>query len=91
MGQCSCPTFSGKLGGQATVPDVEGVWYELVRNVNRMCASLTDQVRTWSSAHRLYCWIVTLILITFFSSPLPPSYHPYTFASPRLTLPRAHK
>ena len=55
----------GKLGGQAHVPDVEGVWYELVRNVsgsyrplflfllteshrkvNRMCASLTDQVRS---------------------------------------------
>ncbi|KAJ3982081.1 histidine kinase [Lentinula detonsa] len=36
----------GKLGGQATVPDVEGVWFELVRNVNRMCASLTDQVRS---------------------------------------------
>lgn len=24
----------GKLGGQAYVPDVEGVWYELVRNVS---------------------------------------------------------
>ncbi|KDQ51728.1 hypothetical protein JAAARDRAFT_139768 [Jaapia argillacea MUCL 33604] len=36
----------GKLGGQAHVPDVEGVWLELTRNVNRMCASLTDQVRT---------------------------------------------
>ncbi|KAJ8482196.1 hypothetical protein ONZ45_g15040 [Pleurotus djamor] len=36
----------GKLGGQAHVPDVEGVWYELVRNVNRMCSSLTDQVRS---------------------------------------------
>ncbi|KAL4267517.1 histidine kinase [Pleurotus pulmonarius] len=36
----------GKLGGQAYVPDVEGVWYELVRNVNRMCSSLTDQVRS---------------------------------------------
>ncbi|KAI5891245.1 two-component histidine kinase Le.nik1-like protein [Schizophyllum commune H4-8] len=36
----------GKLGGQADVPDVEGVWYELVRNVNRMCSSLTDQVRS---------------------------------------------
>ncbi|KAK7020729.1 histidine kinase osmosensor, partial [Paramarasmius palmivorus] len=36
----------GKLGGQANVPDVEGVWYELVRNVNRMCSSLTDQVRS---------------------------------------------
>ncbi|ESK85322.1 protein-histidine kinase [Moniliophthora roreri MCA 2997] len=36
----------GKLGGQANVPDVEGVWFELVRNVNRMCSSLTDQVRS---------------------------------------------
>ncbi|KAK0462455.1 uncharacterized protein EV420DRAFT_1524924 [Desarmillaria tabescens] len=36
----------GKLGGQANVPDVEGVWFELVRNVNRMCLSLTDQVRS---------------------------------------------
>ncbi|KAL0948366.1 hypothetical protein HGRIS_010948 [Hohenbuehelia grisea] len=36
----------GKLGGQASVPDVEGVWFELVTNVNRMCASLTDQVRS---------------------------------------------
>jgi osomolarity two-component system, sensor histidine kinase NIK1 len=24
----------GKLGGQANVPDVEGVWWELVRNVS---------------------------------------------------------
>ena len=24
----------GKLGGQAHVPDVEGVWFELVRNVS---------------------------------------------------------
>jgi osomolarity two-component system sensor histidine kinase NIK1 len=58
----------GILGGQATVPDVEGVWLELTRNVrqspwhtftplyffnacrfaqvNRMCSSLTDQVRS---------------------------------------------
>ncbi|THU96840.1 hypothetical protein K435DRAFT_663749 [Dendrothele bispora CBS 962.96] len=36
----------GKLGGQANVPDVSGVWWELVRNVNRMCSSLTDQVRS---------------------------------------------
>ncbi|KAF9027257.1 hypothetical protein BDZ89DRAFT_1067080 [Hymenopellis radicata] len=39
----------GKLGGQATVPDVEGVWFELVKNVNRMCLSLTDQVRSIAS------------------------------------------
>ncbi len=25
----------GKLGGQADVPDVEGVWFELVKNVSR--------------------------------------------------------
>ncbi|KAI0312759.1 hypothetical protein OF83DRAFT_1066664 [Amylostereum chailletii] len=36
----------GILGGQARVPDVEGVWLELTRNVNRMCSSLTDQVRS---------------------------------------------
>ncbi|KAH9840883.1 histidine kinase [Rhodofomes roseus] len=36
----------GKLGGQADVPDVEGVWLDLTRNVNRMCSSLTDQVRS---------------------------------------------
>ncbi|KAJ7060583.1 hypothetical protein C8F01DRAFT_1253911 [Mycena amicta] len=36
----------GKLGGKATVPDVEGVWSELVTNVNRMCLTLTDQVRS---------------------------------------------
>ncbi|KAJ6510922.1 hypothetical protein C8R45DRAFT_965573 [Mycena sanguinolenta] len=36
----------GKLGGEAYVPDVEGVWSELVTNVNRMCLSLTEQVRS---------------------------------------------
>ncbi|KAK0198025.1 two-component histidine kinase Le.nik1-like protein [Armillaria mellea] len=39
----------GKLGGQATVEDVEGVWFELVKNVNRMCLSLTGQVRSIAS------------------------------------------
>ncbi|KAK0232780.1 hypothetical protein IW262DRAFT_1257541 [Armillaria fumosa] len=39
----------GKLGGQVTVEDVEGVWFELVKNVNRMCLSLTDQVRSIAS------------------------------------------
>ncbi|KAK0194850.1 hypothetical protein F5146DRAFT_1023091 [Armillaria mellea] len=39
----------GRLGGQANVPDVEGVWFELVRNVNRMCLSLTNQVRSIAS------------------------------------------
>ncbi|KAG7567083.1 hypothetical protein FFLO_01209 [Filobasidium floriforme] len=36
----------GKLGRTANVPDVQGVWSELVLNVNRMCSSLTDQVRS---------------------------------------------
>ncbi|CAK5277952.1 unnamed protein product [Mycena citricolor] len=36
----------GKLGGEANVPDVEGVWSELVTNVNKMCGSLTQQVRS---------------------------------------------
>ncbi|EKM50990.1 uncharacterized protein PHACADRAFT_262909 [Phanerochaete carnosa HHB-10118-sp] len=36
----------GNLGGQVQVPNVQGVWLELTRNVNRMCSSLTDQVRS---------------------------------------------
>ncbi|KAG8876636.1 hypothetical protein FRB98_007096 [Tulasnella sp. 332] len=36
----------GKLGGQANVPDVEGVWLELTTNVNKMCNNLTTQVRS---------------------------------------------
>ncbi|ORY32324.1 CnNIK1 [Naematelia encephala] len=39
----------GKLGGQAQVPDVEGVWKEMTVNVNRMCESLTTQVRSIGS------------------------------------------
>jgi len=35
----------GKLGGQADVKDVSGVWKDLTENVNRMAANLTDQVR----------------------------------------------
>ena len=32
----------GKLGGQAVVKDVSGVWKDLTENVNRMAANLTD-------------------------------------------------
>ncbi|BEI90238.1 uncharacterized protein CcaverHIS019_0303080 [Cutaneotrichosporon cavernicola] len=39
----------GKLGGQAHVPNVEGVWKDLTVNVNRMCHSLTTQVRSIGS------------------------------------------
>ncbi|KAL4402335.1 histidine kinase osmosensor [Malassezia pachydermatis] len=36
----------GRLGGQAQVPGVKGVWKELTDNVNRMCLNLTEQVRS---------------------------------------------
>ncbi|KAF8810682.1 hypothetical protein BYT27DRAFT_7091333, partial [Phlegmacium glaucopus] len=42
----------GKLRGPAHVPDMKGMWLNLVRNnlsfdrVNRMSSSLTDQVRS---------------------------------------------
>ncbi|KAK9763752.1 histidine kinase osmosensor [Basidiobolus ranarum] len=36
----------GKLGGQAIVKDVAGIWKELTDNVNIMAANLTGQVRS---------------------------------------------
>jgi HAMP domain-containing protein/CheY-like chemotaxis protein/signal transduction histidine kinase len=35
----------GKLGGQAKVPDVSGVWKDLTDSVNSMASNLTGQVR----------------------------------------------
>src|SRR5204862_177345 len=35
----------GKLGGQAQVPGVAGVWKDLTDNVNLLAANLTTQVR----------------------------------------------
>src|SRR5262245_24879529 len=35
----------GRLGGQATVPDVGGTWKDLTENVNAMAGNLTVQVR----------------------------------------------
>jgi HAMP domain-containing protein len=35
----------GKLGAQAAVPDVAGVWKDLTDNVNLLANNLTDQVR----------------------------------------------
>lgn len=35
----------GKLGGQATVHDVQGTWRDLTENVNGMAMNLTTQVR----------------------------------------------
>src|SRR5207245_3886120 len=34
----------GKLGGQAQVPGVAGVWKDLTDNVNQLAANLTGQV-----------------------------------------------
>ncbi|RKP03939.1 hypothetical protein CXG81DRAFT_8936 [Caulochytrium protostelioides] len=36
----------GRLGGQAVVKDVDGIWLELTDNVNRMAENLTSQVRS---------------------------------------------
>ncbi|HYD94456.1 MAG TPA: response regulator [Noviherbaspirillum sp.] len=38
----------GKLGGQAQVPGVAGIWKDLTENLNRMAATLTTQVRAIS-------------------------------------------
>src|SRR5213075_2019516 len=35
----------GKLGGQAVVPDIAGIWKDLTDNANMMAANLTAQVR----------------------------------------------
>jgi len=35
----------GKLGGQASVPNVAGIWKDLTDNVNNMASNLTSQVR----------------------------------------------
>src|SRR5260370_302246 len=35
----------GKLGGQAVVPGVSGVWKDLTDSVNAMASNLTAQVR----------------------------------------------
>jgi methyl-accepting chemotaxis protein len=39
----------GKLGGQAQVQGVAGVWKDLTDNVNTMAANLTGQVHTATS------------------------------------------
>jgi len=36
----------GRLGGQAHVKDVAGIWKDLTENVNTMAANLTTQVRS---------------------------------------------
>ena len=37
--------IEGKLGGQAQVPGVAGIWKDLTDNVNLLAANLTTQVR----------------------------------------------
>jgi len=37
--------LEGKLGGQADVPGVEGLWKDLTDSVNKMASNLTSQVK----------------------------------------------
>ena len=39
----------GKLGGQAQVKGVSGVWKDLTENVNTLAGNLTSQVRNIAS------------------------------------------
>ncbi|KAJ1914172.1 histidine kinase osmosensor, partial [Mycoemilia scoparia] len=39
----------GKLGGQANIENTDGVWKDLVENVNQMAHNLTEQVRDIAS------------------------------------------
>ncbi|KAJ2007579.1 hypothetical protein H4R26_000716, partial [Coemansia thaxteri] len=45
----------GKLGGQAHVPNVDGVWKDLTRNVNNMASNLTNQVRDIANVTKAIC------------------------------------
>jgi signal transduction histidine kinase len=42
----------GKLGGQAQVKGVSGIWEDLTTNVNTMAANLTNQVRAIAEVAR---------------------------------------
>ena len=41
----------GILGGQADVPDVEGVWMQLTTNVNKVCTILCHSRSVVYSLH----------------------------------------
>src|SRR5690349_22878538 len=43
--ECALPISEGKLGGQADVKGVAGVWKDLTESVNSMAGNLTNQVR----------------------------------------------
>ncbi|KAJ2448396.1 histidine kinase osmosensor, partial [Coemansia sp. RSA 2336] len=45
----------GKMGGQADVPNVDGVWKDLTNNVNSMASNLTNQVREIADVTRAIC------------------------------------
>ncbi|KAJ2268723.1 hypothetical protein EV176_004861, partial [Coemansia sp. RSA 451] len=45
----------GKLGGQANVPNVDGVWKDLTNNVNSMASNLTNQVRDIADVTSAIC------------------------------------
>ena len=46
----------GKLGGQADVKDVSGVWKDLTDNVNSMASNLTAQVRNIAEVATSIAW-----------------------------------
>ena len=48
--------FKGKLGGQAHVPDVEGVWLELTRNVSLRFRITSDGGRRSHDASCMHAW-----------------------------------
>ncbi len=45
----------GKLGGQATVKGVGGVWKDLTDSVNQMASNLTGQVRNIAQCNDSRC------------------------------------
>ena len=45
----------GRLGGQAVIPDVRGIWAELTNNVNLMAENLTNQVREIAAVTTAVC------------------------------------
>ena len=68
----------GKLGGQAKVKGVSGVWKDLTESVNQMASNLTAQVRNISevtiavaTSAMLRTWVVRLLAIEFTLSVSP--------------------
>lgn len=52
----------GRLGGQAKIEDVNGVWSELTTNVNEMASNLTSQVRSIAQGQKIVSNTVDLLI-----------------------------